>query len=55
MSLFIGELKGLLPALSRKGDIDKTKAKNFFDWDYISTEQSVTETAQQLEDMGLTK
>ncbi len=55
MSLFVGELKGLLPALSRKGDIDKSKAKSFFDWNYISTEQSVTETAQQLQDMGLTK
>ncbi|MBL6900534.1 MAG: aldehyde reductase [SAR86 cluster bacterium] len=55
MSLFVGELKGLLSALDRKGDIDKTKAKSFFNWDYISTEQSVTETAQQLQDMGLTK
>ena len=55
MSLFVGELKGLLSALNRKGDIDKTKAKSFFNWDYISTEQSVTETAQQLQDMGLTK
>jgi dihydroflavonol-4-reductase len=55
MSLFVGELKSLLSALNRKGDIDKTKAKSFFNWDYISTEQSVTETAQQLQDMGLTK
>ena len=55
MSLFVGELKTLLSALNRKGDIDKTKAKRFFNWDYISTEQSVTETAQQLQDMGLTK
>ena len=55
MSLFVGELKGLLSALNRKGDIDKTKAKSFFNWDYISTEQSVTETARQLQDMGLTK
>ena len=55
MSLFVGELKTLLSALNRKGDIDKTKAKSFFKWDYISTEQSVTETAQQLQDMGLVK
>ena len=55
MSLFVGELKTLLSALNRKGDIYKTKAKSFFNWDYISTEQSVTETAQQLQDMGLTK
>ncbi|MAJ18890.1 MAG: aldehyde reductase [Euryarchaeota archaeon] len=55
MSLFVGELKTLLSALNRKGDIDKTKAKSFFNWDFISTEQSVTETAQQLQDMGLTK
>jgi len=55
MSLFVGELKGLLSSLNRKGDIDKTKAKSFFNWDYISTEQSVTETAQQLQDMGLVK
>ena len=55
MSLFVGELKTLLSSLNRKGDIDKTKAKSFFNWDYISTEQSVTETAQQLQDMGLTK
>ena len=55
MSLFVGELKTLLSALDRKGDIDKTKAERFFNWEYISTEQSVTETAQQLQDMGLTK
>ncbi|MDA7601810.1 aldehyde reductase [Gammaproteobacteria bacterium] len=55
MSLFVGELKTLLSALNRKGDIDKTKAKSFFNWDFISTEKSVTETAQQLQDMGLTK
>jgi dihydroflavonol-4-reductase len=55
MSLFVGELKTLLSALNRKGDIDKTKAKSFFNWDFISTENSVTETAQQLQDMGLTK
>ena len=55
MSFFVGELKTLLSALDRKGDIDKTKAERFFDWEYISTEQSVTETAQQLQEMGLTK
>ena len=55
MSFFVGELKTLLSALDRKGDIDKTKAERFFNWDYISTEQSVTETAQQLQEMGLTK
>ena len=55
MSLFVGELKTLLSALDRKGDIDKTKAERFFNWEYISTEQSVTETAQQLQEMGLTK
>ena len=55
MSFFVGELKTLLSALDRKGDIDKTKAERFFNWEYISTEQSVTETAQQLRDMGLTK
>ncbi len=55
MSFFVGELKTLLSSLDRKGDIDKTKAQSFFNWEYISTEQSVTETAQQLQDMGLTK
>ena len=55
MSFFVGELKTLLSALDRKGDIDKTKAERFFNWEYISTEQSVTETAQQLQEMGLTK
>ena len=55
MSFFVGELKTLLSALDRKGDIDKTKAERFFNWEFISTEQSVTETAQQLQDMGLTK
>ena len=55
MSFFVGELKTLISALDRKGDIDKTKAERFFNWEYISTEQSVTETAQQLQDMGLTK
>ncbi len=44
MSLFVGELKTLLSALNRKGDIDKTKAKSFFNWDYISTEQSLTKS-----------
>ena len=55
MSFFVGELKTLLSALDRKGDIDKTKAERFFNWEYISTEPSVTETAQQLQEMGLTK
>ena len=55
LSFFVGELKTLLSALDRKGDIDKTKAERFFNWEYISTEQSVTETAQQLQEMGLTK
>ena len=55
MSFYVGELKTLLSALDRKGDIDKTKAERFFNWEYISTEQSVTETAQQLQEMGLTK
>ena len=55
MSFFVGELKTLISALNRKGDIDKTKAERFFNWEYISTEQSVTETAQQLQEMGLTK
>ena len=55
MSFFVGELKTLISALNRRGDIDKTKAERFFNWEYISTEQSVTETAQQLQDMGLTK
>ena len=55
MSFFVGELKTLLSSLDRKGDIDKTKAQSFFNWEYISTEQSVTETAQQLQEMGLTK
>ena len=55
MSFFVAELKTLLSALDRKGDIDKTKAERFFNWEYISTEQSVTETAQQLQEMGLTK
>jgi hypothetical protein len=55
MSFFVGELKTLISALDRRGDIDKTKAELFFNWEYISTEQSVTETAQQLQEMGLTK
>ena len=55
MSFFVGELKTLISALDRRGDIDKTKAERFFKWEYISTEQSVTETAQQLQEMGLTK
>ena len=55
MSFFVGELKTLISALDRRGDIDKTKAERFYNWEYISTEQSVTETAQQLQDMGLTK
>ena len=33
MSFFVGELKTLLSALDRKGDIDKTKAERFFNWD----------------------
>ena len=55
MSFFVGELKTLISALDRRGDIDKAKAERFFNWEYISTEQSVTETAQQLQEMGLTK
>ena len=53
MAIFVKELKGLLPSLNRIGEVDKTKAKKFFDWKLVTTEESVIESAKQLKEMGL--
>ena len=55
MALFVTELVGLLPALSRNVTSDKTKSKGVFDWDYVSAENSILESAEQLKAMGLIK
>jgi dihydroflavonol-4-reductase len=55
MALFVTELVGLLPALSRNVTSDKTKSKEVFDWDYVSAENSILESAEQLKAMGLIK
>jgi dihydroflavonol-4-reductase len=55
MALFVTELVGLLPVLSRNVTTDKTKSKEVFDWDYVSAENSILESAEQLKTMGLIK
>ncbi|GIS33052.1 MAG: hypothetical protein Ct9H90mP4_09660 [Gammaproteobacteria bacterium] len=53
MAIFVKELKGLLPSLNRIGEVDKTKAKKFFDWKLVTTEESVIESAKKLKRNGL--
>jgi hypothetical protein len=53
--LFVKELGGLKRSLGRTVFADKSKAKNLFNWEYISAEDSAIETAEQLVSMGLIK
>ena len=55
MALFVKELGGLKRSLGRTVFADKSKAKNLFNWEYISAEDSAIETAEQLVSMGLIK
>jgi len=53
MALFIKQLGGLTRSLGREVHSNKNKAGELFDWEYISVEDSVIETAKQLESMEL--
>ena len=53
MALFIKQLGGLTRSLGREVHSNKKKARELFDWEYISVEDSVIETAKQLESMEL--
>jgi hypothetical protein len=55
MALFIKELSGVVGSLGKKVTTDKSKAKNLFDWKYISAEDSAIEATNQLIAMGLIK
>ena len=55
MALFIKELSGVVGSLGKKSITDKSKAKNLFDWEYISAEDSAIEATNQLIAMGLIK
>jgi len=53
MSIFIKQLGGMVPSLGRKVHSNRNKAKEVFNWQYISAEDSAIESAKQLESMGL--
>ena len=53
MALFVKELGGLLPSLGRERNTNKSKARALFDWDYIPAEESIIESTEQLQSMGL--
>ena len=53
MAIFMKQLTGMLPSLGRVVSSNKNKAKEMFDWDYITAEDSSIESAKQLESMGL--
>ncbi|MDC0586761.1 aldehyde reductase [Gammaproteobacteria bacterium] len=53
MAVFIKKLSGMKRSVGRKVISDKSKAKELFDWDYITAEDSAVESAKQLESMGL--
>jgi dihydroflavonol-4-reductase len=55
MALFMKELGGILGSLGRQSTTDKSKAKNLFDWEYVSAEDSAIEATKQLVSMGLVK
>jgi hypothetical protein len=55
MAIFIKELSGVVASLGKKVTTDKSKAKNLFDWKYISAEDSAIEATNQLIAMGLIK
>jgi dihydroflavonol-4-reductase len=53
MAIFIKKLSGMKRSVGRKVISDKSKAKELFDWEYITAEDSAVESAKQLESMGL--
>ena len=53
MAVFIKKLSGMKRSVGRKVISDKSKAKELFDWEYITAEDSAVESAKQLESMGL--
>ncbi|MDG2435076.1 MAG: aldehyde reductase [Gammaproteobacteria bacterium] len=53
MATFIKKLSRMKRSVGRKVISDKSKAKELFDWEYITAEDSAIESAKQLEIMGL--
>ena len=52
MAPFVKQLGALKTSLGRIANLDKTKANGFFDWKFISANESLTATAKQREEMG---
>ena len=52
MALFMKQLGGLKLSLGRIANLDRTKANDIFDWQFISADDSLVATAKQLEQMG---
>jgi len=53
MSIFKKDLKFIVPIINKRRDITSTKAKDLLNWEPISAEQSIIDTAKQLQDYNL--
>ena len=53
MSIFKKDLKFIVPLINKRRDIASTKAKDLLNWEPISAEQSIIDTAKQLQDYNL--
>ena len=53
MSIFKKDLKFIVPLINKRRDITSTKAKDLLNWEPISAEQSIIDTAKQLQDYNL--
>lgn len=51
--IFTNKFSGIKKSIGKEVFTDKRKAQAFFDWKYISVEDSAVESAKQLESMGL--
>jgi len=53
MSIFKKDLKFIIPLINKKRHIHSTKAKDLLNWEPISAEQSIIDTAKQLQEYNL--
>jgi len=53
LALFIKDLSGIANYVGQEVYANKEKAKDMFDWEFITIEESASETAYQLDRMGL--
>ena len=53
LALFIKDLSGIANYVGQEVYSNKEKAKDMFDWEFITIEESASETAHQLDRMGL--